>query len=355
MKIYRNIALILVILTSSTILILGGTYRYMISPVSKNDDIKMIEIKTGTNPTQIGKLLKDNNLIRNEFIFKLYLRMHQINKLQAGRYNLKESMSLKEIVTIINEGKGINPESFNITFPEGINMRQIAAIIAKNTNNTEDDVFNLLEDEEYLDSLIEKYWFITDDIKNTALYYSLEGYLSPNTYNVANKDVSVSEIFEIMLNQTDKILTKYKDEIEDLDFSIHEFLTFASIVEGEGVKDEDKSKIAGVFYNRLEQHIPFESCVTNCYATKTDDCVPKKVNRPFNSPYNTYLGKLVGKLPVGPVTNPGEAAIKATINPVEHEFLFFLADRYRNTYFSKTDAEHEATKAKLKTEGKWFD
>ena len=64
-------------------------------------------------------------------------------------------MSLKEIVTIINEGKGINPESFNITFPEGINMRQIAAIIAKNTNNTEDDVFNLLEDEEYLDSLIE--------------------------------------------------------------------------------------------------------------------------------------------------------------------------------------------------------
>ncbi|MGI6325275.1 MAG: endolytic transglycosylase MltG [Bacilli bacterium] len=63
----------------------------------------------------------------------------------------------------------------------------------------------------------------------------------------------------------------------------------------------------------------------------------------------------MAKLPVGPVTNPGEAAIKATINPVEHEFLFFLADRYRNTYFSKTDAEHEATKAKLKTEGKWFD
>jgi len=348
MKLYRNIALILLILMVSIILIFGAIYNYMIAPVSRKDNLKLIEIKQGSSAAQIGKILKDNNLIKNELVFKLYLRMNDINKLEAGRYNLNENMNLKTIVQVINKGEGGNPDTLNITFPEGKNIRQIAAIIEKNTNNTANNVLSLLKNEEYIDSLISKYWFLTDEIKNKAIYYSLEGYLFPNTYNLKNKDIKVEEIFEIMLKQTDKILTKYKEDIEKSDFTVHEFLTLASIVEGEGVKDDDRGKIAGVFYNRLEQKIPLESCVTNCYATKTENCIPENVNKNYISPYNTYLGSLVGELPVGPVSNPGEAAIIATINPIEHDFLFFCADIYRNTYFSKTNSQHEAKIKELK-------
>ncbi len=349
MKGYRNVALILLIIVFITILTLGITYRYMIAPVSKNDTLKMIEIKKGDSTIQIAKTLKDNHLIKNEFIFKLYIRMNKITNLQAGRYNFKESMNLKTIVEMINKGKGVNPDSFNITFPEGKNMRQIATIIAKYTNNTYDDVLNLLKDSKYIDTLIDKYWFLTDEIKQEGIYYPLEGYLFPDTYNITNQDVTIKEIFNIMLNQTDKILTKYKKDITKSAFSVHEFLTLASIIESEGINDDDRATIAGVFYNRLNIGKPFESCVTACYATKTDNCIPKKVDTDYNSPYNTYLKTLIG-LPIGPISNPGEASISATISPEKHDYLYFVADKYKKVYFSKTYSEHLATIKRLKNE-----
>lgn len=355
MLLYKRMALVLVIFIGLTIIILGSTYRYMISPMSNNKDIKLVEIKEGSNVTTIASTLKSKHLIRNTNIFKLYIKMNSINNLKAGYYNLSENMNIKTIVSIINQGKGINPNSINITFPEGKNMRQIASIIAGNTNNTSNDVFNLLKDTKYIDSLIKKYWFLTNEIKNKNIYYPLEGYLFPNTYNFDNKSVKVEEIFTTMLTETDKILTKYKNEIEKKDFTVHEFLTLASIVEDEGVNDQDRPTIAGVFYNRLEQKIPFGSCVTACYATKTDPCTPKKVDTDANSPYNTYLSSMAGKLPVGPVSNPGEASIKAAIMPTENNYLFFLADKYKRTYFSRTNAEHVAKIAELKAEHLWIE
>ena len=68
-------------------------------------------------------------------------------------------MSLDKIIATIEEGSNYNPDDVSITFREGLNMRAIAKLIADNTDNSEDDVFSLLKDEDYLDSLISKYWF----------------------------------------------------------------------------------------------------------------------------------------------------------------------------------------------------
>ncbi len=356
MKLYKNIAVILFAFWALLIITLGGIYNYMISPVSRNDNLRVVDIKFGSSVAQIGKILKDNNLIRDEFVFKLYLRIHNIDKLQAGRYNFSENMNLKTIVRKINEGMGLDLESFNITFPEGKNMRQIALIIERNTNNEVKDIFNLLKDEKYINSLIDKYWFLTDEIKNKDIYYALEGYLAPNTYNIRNKDVKVEEIFEIMLDQTDKVLSKYKDDISKLNFTVHEFLTLASIVESEGVNNKDRPKIAGVFYNRLDRGEKLDSCVTTYYALRLeigDNPNLTYEQMAFISPYNTYLAKLAGKLPIGPISNPGEASISATVNPVKHNYLFFLSDKFKNTYFSATNAEHEAKIQELIDKGAW--
>ena len=159
-------------------------------------------------------------------------------------------------------------EEINITFLEGKNIRWIAKKIASETNNSEEDVYKVLEDKEYTKSLIDTYWFLDDVILDKDIYYPLEGYLYPDTYTFKNKDITVEEIFEAMLNQSDKVLTKYKDKLSNL--SIHKVLTLASIVELEGKSKEDRQGISRVIYNRISKNMSLGSDVTTYYAAKVD-------------------------------------------------------------------------------------
>ena len=81
-------------------------------------------------------------------------------------------------------------------------MRDVVKLISEKTNNNEDDIYKLLDDKTYQEELIDKYWFLTDEIKNSKIYYSLEGYLFPATYNYINKEIDVKKIFSDMLDKT---------------------------------------------------------------------------------------------------------------------------------------------------------
>jgi UPF0755 protein len=342
----------IVVLMISLLLLAFSYYIYELTPVSSDDTMIEVEIPKGSTGSKVGIILKNNNLIRDVNVFKLYLKVHNVNTINYGTYKLNRAMGVKKVVDIISSGKYANA-NIKLLFKEGLNMRGIAKVIANNTDNSEEDVFSLLKDVNYIDSLIDEYWFLTDDIKNKDIYYPLEGYLAPNTYQFASKDVTVKEIFKTMLDQTDKVLTPYKNKIKN--YTFHQFLTLASIVESEGVNDKDRPKIASVFYNRLEKKMAFGSCVTACYATKTDNCISDNVNTKYNSPYNTYLSSMAGKLPVGPVSNPGATSIETTINPADTDYLFFLADKYKNTYFFKTYEEHQQKQAQLEKNGEWLE
>lgn len=345
----------LMLLIISLIILAFSYYTYQLAPVSADNTMKKVQIEKNASGYGIALVLKENNMIKNVTAFRIYLKLNKINNLKHGVYDLNESMGVKKIVDILVKGTTLTGNEIDLLFREGINIRHIAKVIDKNTNNTEQDVYALLEDEEYIDSLIKQYWFLTNEIKNEDLYYSLEGYLAPNTYRFADENVSITTIFTKMLKQMDKILSKYKGAIEDSDFNIHQFMTLASIVESEGVNDDDRPKIAGVFYNRLKSKWAFGSCVTACYAAKIDvACTPSTVPTTFESPYNTYLTNMAGKLPVGPVSIPGEPSIAATINPVSHDFYFFVSDKYNRTYFDKTLVQRDQTIKELKAAGIWI-
>lgn len=350
-----RVLIALLLLMISLIILAFSYYLYQLAPVSKDGTIKKIQVEKKSSGYEIALLLKENNLIKDVNFFRLYLKLNKINNLKHGVYDLSENMGTKKIVDILVKGTTLTGDEIDILFREGINMRKIASVIENNTNNTSEDVFNLLKDEVYINELINEYWFLTEDIKNKDIYYPLEGYLAPDTYRFANEDVSVKQIFNTMLNQMDKILSKYKDKIEKSSFTIHEFITFASLVESEGVNDDDRPKIAGVFYNRLKDNWSLGSCSTACYAAKMDTCKPKEVPVTLDSPYNTYLSNMAGKLPVGPVSIPGEASIIATINPVDHNYYYFVSDKYKRTYFDKTLDERDKTIAELKTAGLWIE
>lgn len=356
MKKFRNIALILIVIFTFVIIASCTYYNFNISKVSKDSTLRNVTIESGSIES-IGVTLKENNLIRNVKIFVLYTKINKKSNLKAGTYKLSENMGVKKIVDILESGNNINPDEISITFREGLNIRKIASLIEENTENSFDDVINLLKDESYIDSLIQKYWFLTDEIKNKNIYYSLEGYLFPETYRFSNKNVEVKEIFEKMLDEMDKKLSKYKDDIENSDLNIHEIITLASIVELEGAKTGDRKAVAGVFYNRLESssYPTLGSDATTYYASKIDDwtySLTYKELNDCNNKYNTRCGSNTG-LPVGAICNPSIESIEATINPEDHNYYYFVADCKGKVYLTKNETEHNNIISKLKRENNW--
>ena len=357
MRKLRNIALLLVAFFLTLIIALCLLYNYGIGSVnSKNKETILVEIKEGNTSTDIAHILKENNLIRNEIVFKIFLKINGINDLKSGYFELNQTMNVKSITEKIRKGDSVTPNAITVLFKEGLNIREIASVIAEKTNNTAQNVYDTLEDEEYIDSLIEKYWFLTDEIKHPNVYYPLEGYLFPNTYTFIDKNVPVKEIFSKMLDEMESRLNKYKDKIENSNYSVHEIMTIASLAELEGVKAEDRKDIVGVFVNRLAKNMSLGSDVTTYYAFKVSmgerDLTNKEINT-YNA-YNTRGPNMNGKLPIGPIANPSKESIEAAIEPSAHDYLYFVADKNRDVYFTKTIKEHDNKVRELKNKGLWF-
>ena len=357
MKRYTYVAGFLVAFFVVLIVVGCSIYKINIGPVSKNTDIKEFVVENGETYLSIAPKLKKNNLIKSEFFYKLYVKLMNPKNLEKGVYELNESMGVEGLITVFEKGSDTNSEVIDVTFIEGKNMRYIASVIANNTNNTEEDVFNLLKDTKYIDSLINDYWFLTSEIKNENIYYALEGYLFPDTYQFKSKDVTVEEVFKTLLDQFGKKIEPYKKDIENSEYTLHQILTLASIIEQEGVNNSDRFDVSGVFYNRLNSGWSLGSDVTTYYAIQVDMSERDLYKSELNdcNAYNTRHSCMAGKLPISPVSNPSIESIEAAIKPNNHNYYYFVADKNKKTYFTKTNAEHLNTIASLKSQGLWYE
>ena len=346
-KIIAVLAILLIILISTPII----WYNSSLKPISKDSVAVNVNIEIGSGSSTIANILEQNGVIRSKLAFKIYIKLNNVNGLQAGNYELNKNMSIEQIIQILKTGK-VMKEQINITFIEGKNMRWIAKKIANSTNNSEQDVYNLLKDKTYLDSLINEYWFITEDIKDNDIYYPLEGYLFPDTYSFEGKDVTIQTIFKTMLDKMDSVLT----ECQAKNKNIHDVLTLASIVELEGLDVASRKTIASVFYNRINANMSLGSDVTTYYAYKVDmderDLTTSELYT-FN-PYNTRGPQMFGKLPIGPIASPSKSSIEAVINPDNTNYLYFVADKTGKVYFANTLAEHQQIVTDLKNKNLWY-
>lgn len=356
MKKLVTIQKLLITAIASIIIVCCLTYKYNLSAVSSKSEIIEFEVKENQTFSTLALELKEKKLIKSEFFYKLYVKLTKPDGLKTGVYQLNKNMSVEDIIDYLSDENATDINIVSVTFNEGINMRKVISLITQNTNNTEEDVLETLSDKEYLNELIDEYWFLTDDILDKDIYYSLEGYLYPNTYQL-NKNWNVKQIFKVMLDEMNNKLKDYKSSIEKNDYSIHEIITLSSIVELEGTNSNDRNGIAGVFYNRLKSGWSLGSDVTTYYGAKIDlsdrDLYQSEINA-YNA-YNTRNVKMAGKLPVGPICNPSIESIEAAINPTNHNYYYFVADKNKKTYFSKTSNEHVATVNKLKSDGLWYE
>jgi len=286
-----------------------------------SSEMKTIQIPIGSNATHIRNILEENLIIRkNALIFNIYVRLFDLgNKLRYGEYTLSSSMNLIDILGKLIKGEVIE---YKITIPEGYNYVQIADLLH------EKDILN-------------KEQFIKLAVNGDR---SWEGFLFPDTYELPKNYGSI-KMLETFLTNFNRIIEKHeiRKTAVEMNFTLNEIITLASIIEKEAKNIEDKKLVSAVFHNRLKKEMKLQSCATIYYIlghnTKKLDDYDLKIE----SPFNTYINK---GLPPNPICNPGLDSIKAALNPADEDFLYFVLGEDGNHIFSKDYNEHLKNKNK---------
>lgn len=329
--------LIIVIVSIVAIIALGiGLFFFNLRAIDKTNETVIFTINSGDSKDEIATNLKEANLIRSKYVALIYIFISGNTNIQAGNYELSRDMTTQEIITILANGNATFDErpTVRITFKEGITLRNYMEILAENTNLSYDVIIEQINDPAYLETLIADYWFLTDEILNSDIYYGLEGYLYPETYEFYT-DTTLDAAIRRMLNVTDINLSEIRAEIEASDYSVHEILTMAAIVEKEAVNDADRASVAQVIYTRLDRGMSLGMDVTTYYGVGKDMSEPlTTVDLNDNNPYNTRVTSFIG-LPVGPICNPSMSSINAVLNPSDTNYIYFFADIVTgNVYFT---------------------
>lgn len=347
-KLVRKIIMITI---ASLILLIGivGLVGFLyinsaMKPVDPDDDtIKKVKIPIGSSVNGISTLLEEQGIIKDARVFKYYIKFRNESGFQAGEYKLSPSMPIEDIVTSIKTGKLMKEAAMKITIPEGKQLTQIADIIAGKTGEDPKKVFKELNDKKFVNSMQEQFpQLLTSEIENEKVLYPLEGYLFPATYDFYEEKPTLESIVIEMLKKTEETLQAYEGQMDKNDYSVHEMLTFASLVEEEATAQVDRGKIASVFYNRIEEDMPLQTDPTVLYAKGSHKSRVYYKDLEVKSPYNTYKNK---GLPPGPIANAGTTSIDAVLKPEKTDYLYFLATPEGEVLYSKTLDDHNNKKA----------
>lgn len=293
-------------------------------PVNLTGQTVTITIPEGATTREIARILKENKLIKNEFLFRLSSKMDGFDgKYQQGTYEVDTGLTKTQIMELLQTGSVMNRKK--VTIPEGYTVKQIAEQAAAAEVCSIDEFINECNtgtfDYEFLQNLPER-------------EYRLEGYLFPSTYFLSD-EMTAHDLIEMMLDRFDQTYQKYKSDIEASGHTLDEIVTVASMVEKEIVLDEERPRAAGVIYNRLKQGMSLGIDATVLYAVGKTGGELTQEDLNTDSPYNTR--KNTG-LPLGPISNPGEPSFEAAVKPESHNYLYYVleAQGKRNHVYCET-------------------
>jgi UPF0755 protein len=314
---------------------LGGlAFQLLNQPIGESSRARIVEIPKGTSFKRIAARLQKENLIAHKWFFSGIARMKgEDRKIIPGEYELHAGMRPTEILSKLVEGKRYY---HTVTIPEGYTIEQIANLLAAKELTDRIAFLQLTRDPDMIHSL---------NLKAPTL----EGYLFPDTYFFA-RPISADAIIRTLVRRFWEVFAPaYLARTRDLDMTVQEVLTLASVIEKETGLSQERSLVSGVFHNRLRKKIPLQSDPTVIYALKDFDGNIRKEDLLVESPYNTYL--VVG-LPPGPIANPGEEAIRAALFPTPTDFVYFVSRNDGSHEFSSTLAEHNQAVEKYQRSGK---
>ena len=304
--------------------VLACVYYIFLLPNYHNDQKgKLVTISRGASFRIVVDSLVEAGVIRNKWSFELAGRILDYTKsIKVGKYLFVSGQSNYDILRDISYGKSrlIIP----VTIPEGWPLDKIA-------HRFEHDVGI---DEKLFLSLCQNEKFIHDQEINAQ---SVEGYLLPDTYSFywqTDEQEILARILNGFKHFYNDSLIKKQDKLGKTQLEI---LTLASIVEAESNVDEERPRVAGVYWNRLKKQMRLEADPTVQYALGEGRRL-RFLDLELDSPYNTY--RHTG-LPPGPINNPGKLSILAALYPEQHEYLYFVATGTGGHRFAKSYSDHQ--------------
>jgi UPF0755 protein len=311
-------------------------FERLLAPVSASDRASLVEVRPGSGVAAIARQLEKQRLIRSDAAFTLYLRLKGYDRgIKAGLYAIAPKLGARGVAEVLVEGRGMGTR---VTVPEGLALRDIATLFGKKVPGG---------GERFLAYASRPSAFREDFawLPPMPAGATLEGFCFPDTYVVTPGPGAAADLLRLMLARFEQAaLPTLRRPGSSLD--LYQRLVLASIVEKEAVHAAERPMIAGVFYNRLAQGMPFGSDPTVEYALGRHQDARGLTFKDIavDSPYNTY--KHAG-LPPGPIANPGLASIQAAVAPAKTPLLYFVARGDGSHVFTKTYAEHLAAQARI--------
>ncbi|MBW3572539.1 MAG: endolytic transglycosylase MltG [Gemmatimonadetes bacterium] len=299
----------------------------------KGDPVRFT-VPRGAGMSTVADTLARRDVIGSTGTFKLYARIKGASaRLQPGVYEVRPGASYDLILRKLTTGDVVKTR---LVIPEGWELRRIAPRLAEATGMPADSILSRLMDP----ALAEKYGVPGP---------TLEGYLYPATY-VFPLGSSLDAILRELTGQYKRAWTpQMRERAQALGMDEREVVTLASIVEKEAKVWSERPTIAGVYHNRLERGMRLEADPTVQYALGEHQrrLLRRHIQETAADPYNTYRHK---GLPPGPIASPSRGAIEATLNPAEHDFLFFVARANGTHVFTRTFNEHLRQVARYRAE-----
>ena len=343
-------------LIAALVVVLGLIGLFLWKQVSDFPDKKMagdgelvdFEIARGMPFEKMASLLEEKGLVSSAFFLKAHNKQHEfVSKIKSGEYRLANNLAPKDIIAALV--KGAKEEHVRVTLKEGLHMLEIFEEIEKKEIASKEELLKLAVDPEFLGG-------------HGITGQNIDGYLFPETYQF-KKATPPKKVLDRLIEEHKKVWARvlanhseaYEKQKNDLGWNDFQFLTMASIVEKEAVVDEERARIAQVFINRLisDSFVPHRldtdptiryGCMVatpeskGCKNWKWTDRLRRAQLDDDENTYNTYQHE---GLPPGPICNPGEKSMAATINSDGSSFFFFVARNDGTHIFSKTRQDHE--------------
>jgi len=328
-----------------SVFIILGAFIYCISPpvfspdsLKDRDDVVMefdgencvalnFEVVKGESARSVGDRLYDLGLIRSRLFWQLFCRYHQ-GQIKTGSYRIEVPSNALAIYRLLVSGKQM---LLRVTIPEGLTLSKTAKLM---------DAAGICSGDEFIEAASDK--------EITGLYRipgrSMEGYLYPDTY-LFPSGYPAAKVVKTMADNFFSRIEKMDERISLMQpEELNKLVILASIVEREYRIDDEAPLMAGVFKNRMDIGMALQSCATVEYIIteiqgKPHPEVLSTRDTEIRDPYNTYMRP---GLPPGPIASPGEVALKAALNPVKSDYLYFrLIDTNSGKhYFSRTLDDH---------------
>lgn len=271
-------------------------------------------VASGQPLPEIAKNLKSAGLIRFKQAFLFLADFKDLDtKIKSGRYQLRKTMNLREVVNALAFPK---QTEIKVTIPEGFSVRDIDERLSQ---------MGLL---------------LPGEFNRVAI--SSEGYLFPDTYFVFTLGFKPEDLVKKMRNNfTQKITSELQSAAKEKNRSLTDSIIMASIIEKEVRTHKDYAIVSGILWKRLDADWPLQADATLLYGKEIPRITAKTLAE--ESPYNTRKNR---GLPSTPICNPGLKAIRAAIFPEESPYWFYLTDAEGNVHYAKTNNEHNENRRK---------